>query len=91
MSNPSPQKMKRYLVGVMGGIAVLVAVMSYFGGRELSYSVAARTTEAKVMGQSPETRSGGRGGRPYSVLVVDYSFTRHSLVSCRWFGTNWDV
>lgn len=74
MDNPSPQKKKRYLVGVMGGVAVLVAVMSYFGGRELCYFVAAKTTDAKVIGQTPESRSARGGGLQHSV-VVDYSFT----------------
>lgn len=78
MDNPSPQKRKRHFVGVMGGVAVLIAVMMFFGGRELCYFIAARMTDARVMGQSTETRSGGRGGRPHSVVVVDYSFTEAS-------------
>lgn len=75
MGKSSPQKKQPRFVGVKGGIAVLIAVMSFFGGRELCYSVAARTTDANVMGQATETRSGSRGGLPYSVLAIDYSFT----------------
>ena len=77
MDNSVPQKKKRLFVGVMGGVAVLMAVMGFFGGRELAYSVFAKTTDAEVMGQSTETRS-ARGGRPYSVLAVDYAFTEPS-------------
>ncbi len=74
MDHASPQKQQPRFVGVKGGIAVLIAAMSFFGGRELCYSVAAKTTDAKVTGQATESRSARGGGLRHSV-VVDYSFT----------------
>lgn len=77
MNHPSSQKNQPRFVGVMGGIAVLIAAMSFFGGLELCYSVASKTTDAKVTKQAAETRR-ARGGGLRHTVVVDYSFTEVS-------------
>lgn len=75
MTQPSPQKKKNSANGILGGVAVCVIVIVFFGGREACYSLLGRTANAKITGQATETRSAGRGGGIRSVNVVDYLFT----------------
>ena len=55
---------------------MFAGVALFFGGRELMYSMFAKFTDAKVVGQSQEARSAGRNGGVRQVVVVNYEFTQ---------------
>ena len=63
----SPFANRVFAALLMGYAAVLAAI-------EMSYFCLGETTTAKVTHKRAEWRSGGRGGGPHNVLVVEFSY-----------------
>ena len=67
MTKPTPPKKKNSLNGPLGGVAVIVVVIGFYGGREVCYSLLGKTVIAKITSHART----GRGG----ILSVNYVFT----------------